>query len=522
MNEQLPYLSTEDRLKAYQMIISGCTHIWSKGDMQTEKAMAALGTLIPLAKSDPLFLAKLNSYVATKMKTSKDLNVFVTFANSLNDGDGTPFSPGSKYKKPNLRIVSAAALHMMDVPLALRVLEVGKMRFGVKDILNEGEHISNTLKTAFKKYLKVREANPKQLEGIKKAGLSNKYSNIYRKLHLSPSDEVAIKLGWVQKDRPDLDYEDSLTKKFEKLSDAQIAEMIQKEKLPIQGVLGSLPRQISPVIAVALLEQATGNQAVILRTTFNDAGVLKDAEVMKLFEEKIKTAQTALDRVDKITTEVSEEVKRVLKETRSEVRKEEMAGLGKIFMHIDFSQSMQSAVEFAKERGAIIAECVNDPANNFRWGLFGSHGMELPLPESFEKEAFQHALFGRVANGSTNVFSLYPNAREFGAEVDVMITDQGHNFGGDLETLIQRYHENHPEHPKPRACVIVNYGVWDDTVKRAYEANGIPVAVLSPDALTESALVVQTVKEAMLGPSAVIDEIMATDLLELPKYYFTV
>lgn len=522
MNEQLPYLSTADRLKAYQMIIDGCTHIWSKGQMQEEKAMTALGTLIPLAKTDPLFLAKLNSYVATRMSSSKDLNVFVTFANSLNDGDGTPFSPGSKYNKPNLRVIAAAALHMMDVPLALRVLEVGKMKFGVKDILNEGEHISNTLKTAFKKYLKVREVNPKQLEGIKKAGLSNKYSNIYRKLHLAPSDEVAIKLGWVQKDRPDLDYADSLTKKFEKLSDAEIAEMIQKEKLPIQGVLGSLPRKISPVIAVALLEQATGNQAVILRTTFNDAGVLKDAEVMKLFESKIKTAQTALDRVDKITTEVSEDVKRVLKETRSEVRKETTVGLGKIYMHIDFSQSMDQAIEFAKERGAIIAECVNDPANNFRWGLFGSHGAELKLPESFEKEAFQHALFGMVPNGSTNVFSLYPTAREFGADVDVLITDQGHNFGGDLSSLIRIFHETHPELPKPRAAVIVNFGGWEDTVKRAYEENGIPVAVLKPEALTESALVVQTVKEAMLGPSAVIDEIMATDFLKLPNYYFTI
>jgi hypothetical protein len=189
-------------------------------------------------------------------------------------------------------------------------------------------------------------------------------------------------------------------------------------------------------------------------------------------------------------------------------------------MHIDFSSSMTGAIDFARERGAIIAECVNDPANNFRWGLFGSHGMELPLPQDFVKEAFQSILFGAVPNGSTDVFALYPNARQFGAEVDIIVTDQGHNMG-PLAERIRDYHVKNPTIAKPRACVIVNFGGWDTIVKDAYEANGIPVSVLQPSTLTESALVVDSVKAALLGPVAIIDDIMATDLLKLPEWYYT-
>jgi hypothetical protein len=44
---------------------------------------------------------------------------------------------------------------------------------------------------------------------------------------------------------------------------------------------------------------------------------------------------------------------------------------------------------------------------------------------------------------------------------------------------------------------------------------------MKPEALTETAVVTEALKTAMLGPVAMIDEIMATDLLELPKYYYT-
>lgn len=519
-NELLPYLSSQERLQAYQLIIDGCSHLWSKGKLQTKKAGEVLMTLIPLTATDPYFLAHLTSYAIKKLQT-KDLHVFTTYVNSLSTADGSPFSAGSKYLKPNLRIVSAAAIHQLEPKLVARVLELASMKYFIPPYLREGRHFPNSLRTAIDKYLTYREVNIEIVKGIKKAGLGNVLMKMYRTLHKNPTDEVASILRWQQKDHKITFAETSF--QFKDLTDLEIAKKIQDERLPVLSVLGALPRQMSPVIAVALLEQATGNQAVILRKTFEDAGVLKDPEVMKLYTDKIATAKTALDRAETVSQTASQAVKEALSQARSEKRKEETLGIGKIFMHLDFSGSMRGVLQYAMDNAVIFAECVNNPTENFRWGAFQSSGELFPLPTEFVKDAFAQVLFGRRGGGSTNCFALYPNAREFGADVDVFLTDEG-NTDGDLTRKIREYHEQHPEVKKPKACVIVNFhGVYAPCyrVKEAYEANGIPVAEMQPETLNESALVAQAVKTALVGPTAIIDTILQTELLQLPSYYYT-
>ena len=322
--ESLPFLSSEDRLSAYSIILEGCSHIYSKNKLQQDKALKILELLIPLTKNDPYFLAHFTSYALTKSK-SKDLHVFLTYVSALSSADGTPFSHGSKYKKPNLRYISAAALHRLDPKLANRVMELASMKFSITGYLNEARHFPTTLRTSFEKYLKYRELNLEIMKGIKKAGLGNTIKILYKALHKGPTEDVAKILRWQQKNKK-IKFDKPLFD-FKGMTDEDIARKIQKEKLPVLGVLGALPRTVSPVIAVALLEQATGNQTVILRKTFEDAGVLKDKEVFKLFEEKIKTAKTALDRVEIISQNASEEVKRVMVSARSDSRKKEMKGL---------------------------------------------------------------------------------------------------------------------------------------------------------------------------------------------------
>lgn len=515
----LPYLSQEARLSIYQLIVDGCQHLWSKGAVQEDKVKDALEPLVKLGQTDPYFLARLASWAVDS--PSKDLKVLTTFANSLSSADGRPFSAGSKYSKPNLRYISSAAVCKLEPKLAWRVREIAGLKFGVDGVLNEGTHFPTFLNTALKKYLRYREANLEILRGIKKAGLGRTIVRLYRSVHMAPSYEAAAILRWAQKDK-EIEFEESAFG-FEKLTDLDIARKIQEEKLPVLGAIGALPRKMSPVIAVALLEQATGNQAIILRKTFEDAGVLKVKEVMKLYESKIKEAKTAVDRVDTLAKTASAEVKKALKKAKATVRKEEVGEVGKVYLHLDFSGSMQDVIEFAKERGATIAECVKNPKDNFRWGRFADRGEELPLPEEFVEDAFKATLFGIFPTGSTDVFARYPAAREFGADVDVVVTDQGHNVG-DLEAKIRKYHEDNPDVAKPKACVIVNFDSLDSTndVQNAYEANGIPVAVMKPDTLTAPALVANAVREAIKGPMAVIDSIMDTDFLKLPEWYFTI
>lgn len=522
-NETLPFLSSRERLQAYQIVVDGCSHLWSKNQLQEGKLKEVLDILVPLTKSDPYFLAHFTSYAMTKSK-SRDLQVVLTYVNSLSSADGTPFSPGSTYMKPNLRSVGLAAVHMLEPKLVDRVIKIANMKYGIQGQLNEAQHFPTTLRTSIRKYLEYMNQHPERVGGIKKAGLGNTLKRMYTAMKWRPSEEAVRALRWKRNDiKVDFDERDY---DFTGKGDVEIAKTIRKEQIPYIGVMGELARigkKVSPVIAVAMLEQATGNQAIIMRATFEEAGILKDKEVFDLYKKKISEAKTSIDRVDAISERASDEVKYVLSKARAASRKKEMEGIGKLFLHLDDSGSMQDVRSIAIERGATIAECVNDPENNFRWGLFGSRGTNLPLPREFVRDAFAQVLFGVRDGGSTNCFALYPTAREFGADIDVFVSDQDHT-DGNLETKIRKYHQDNPTIAKPKACVIVTIGGryrTTHTIKDAYEANGIPAIEMKPETLTETALVSEAIKMAIRGPVAMVDEVMDTPLLKLPRYYFS-
>ena len=309
----LSYLSNEDRLKAYNAIVGGCNHVYSKGKLQHDKLAGVLSIFIQLAEHDPYFLAHFASY-AVKNLESKDLKVIAAFANSLSDADGTPFITGTDaqgkpiysptYKKPNLRLVSQAAVQEFDPKLVNRIIEIANLKQSI-GTRREATHFANSLKTAIRKWIHFREQNPKALEGMKKSGFAPTFKNIYRMMHMKPSQEAAEILGWRQGSAKKGNVE-KIEKRnlidFKGLSDIQIAQKIRDEKIPVLGAMGALPDKISPVVAAAILEQASGNQAVILRNLFDSQGLLKDKEVMKVFTEKVQTAKTALDRVEKLKT----------------------------------------------------------------------------------------------------------------------------------------------------------------------------------------------------------------------------
>jgi len=515
----LSFLDDESRLKAYENLIAGCTHLYSKNKLQIDKLESVLNDFIFLAENDPVFLAHLTSYIFMKTD-NKDLKVVSAFASSLSDADGTPFSKGSKYRKPNLRMISQAAIQMLDPKLVLRVLEIAGLKQELGSKRNKASHMSRSLVTSVKKYLRYRESNPVKM---KSSGFSKTFQTLYRKTHIAPSTDVANALGWKQKDGRDFSKVQLFD--FTNMSDLQIAEKIQSEKISTQSVLGALTGKISPVIAAAILEQSSGNQAIILQSMWESQGLMKDKEVMNLFNEKISTATTAVDRIDKINSQMSESVKTVLRKTRSQKRKNEVGDIGKVFMHIDASPSMDKAIEFAKERGAIIAEAVKNPGENFFWGYFHSKGKELKRPKTFEKEAFQHSLYGLKSGGyGTDCLALWEKARKHQCDIDIFVTDGEHNTNSIKRTISVCDGKGLK---RPRAVVIVHFksgrqiGGWGygEDLKEELQKMGIPCAVIKPDALTESALVAQTIKQAIEGPMAVLDAIMDSPLLTLPKWW---
>lgn len=520
----IPEFSDSKRLSIFKMLTSACTHLYSKNKLQKDKFMAVAAIFADLAKNDPVFLAHFTAYANAKLD-SKDLRVLSIFFNSLNDANGTPFFKGSKLNKPNFREISSILLQNLDPHLALRVLMLCHEKFEVSGILNHSTHFTTAMKTAFKKYLKYREAHPDMIKGMKTKGLGNKFASIYRLARVAPSYECASILGWKQKQGPAIVATHKLD--FTDKTSAEIASEISTKKISPVVALSVIPKEkITTNVAKALLSNATGNQSIILFNWFSENGFMDVESIKTLFAKKVKTATTAVDRIETLTKNATQEDKKVMAEVRSENRKRETAnaGIGKVYLHIDASGSMQAAIEWAKERASIIAECVNDPEKNFAWGMFGTSGLELPKPKEFTKEHFFAALYGRTANmGQTDCLALYDKARKFGAEIDIYVTDQGHNVG-TINKRIREYHEVNPNLPKPKAVIIIDFGGGGDngTLARQLKMAEIPYSFIAPNALKESALVAQSIKLALVGELKVIEDIMETPLPTLPKWWNTV
>lgn len=516
----LSYLDDAERINLYETLTRGCMHLWSKGRMQENRVQPVLDNFAKLADEDPLFLAHFTSYAFKKLD-SKDLKVVATFMSSLSDADGTAFSEGSPYKKPNWRIVAQAAFMQLDPKLALRVLKLANSKRSLGN-RTSGTHFSRHLKTAARKYLRYRESNPKMLEGIRKAGLTNTFKSIYRIARVAPSPEACQILRWKQKPGypgSDVEIKKDTTFDFSGMSDLDAAEKIRQERLKPQAVLGALPDKISPVVAIAVLEQCTGDQAVVLTSLFEEQGLLKHEEVREVYEQKLQTAKQALDRVERIKQELDEDTQKVLKTTRATVRKQQVGDVGRVFVHVDISSSMVYALDIAKQRGSVIAECVNNPEENFYWGTFSNRGDILPKPKEFVQDAFKSILYGIRPGGMTNCFALYGKARELGCDTDIYITDGWHTHG-NAHDVLQSYLSKGGDRPKQ--AVIVRCGRYSTELEEALKAADIPVAVIDETQLTESALITQAVKTAIQGAQVFIDDIMETPLLELPKWWYTV
>lgn len=512
--------SDSKRLQVYKMLTSACTHLYSKGKLQMEKFNEASKIFADLAKHDPYFMAHYAAYVAKG--DSKDQKVLATFWNALNDADGQPFFKGSTANKPNLRQVSGAILQQLDPHLACRIMELCLLKFGVPGILNEARHFPNSLRNAFVKYLRYREENIEMLRGARRSGMANVLRSMYRYARIAPSDAAAAALKW-GKQKDGRRIKDEELPNFTGISSKEIAEKLVDSKISPVVACTVIPKnKMTAGVAKALLTNCTGNQAIVLYRMFARNGYLEVKEIKDLFGEKVKTSTTAVDRLDTLTRDAAEEDKKEYAEHRSASRKRATKDIqiGKLFVHIDKSGSMNSVIEYAKECGSIFAECVNDPARNFSWGLFDSHGEVLPVPSKFTKEAFFQALYGRYSGGGTDCIALYKNSRDFGAEVDVYLTDQGH-YAGAITKRINEYHDRNPSVARPKAAIIVHFtngSVPNTSLEDGLRAAGIPVTVIKPESLKESALVAQSVRTALIGEMAIIDEIMETPLPSLPRW----
>lgn len=497
----LPEMTNEERLNIFKLLTKGNIHCWSKSEFQADKARPIFDQLLTLAKNDPYFLA----HLVSREDNTKDLNVLATIANAHSDADGSAFSPGSEFRKPNLRSVSQAKMQSFDPKLALRAAWLAKERHNGRRYLNK------PLTLALTKYLRYREANQKVMQGAADHGMKEHLIGLYRILHLAPSDDAVRILGWKQKDGR---VPEAKENPFEGLTPAQIAKKIRGQEIPFQKAISQIPN-MTPVIGWALAGVASDRQLVIYTATWEDLGLFKNPEFVKIYAERTSKIGDETDRVRDLSK--LKDAKDVVEEAKAEQRKKTVAhllepyGIRRVFIHVDLSPSMAQFIPLACKLASIIAESIPDPAENLRWGWFDVGGMVLPLPEKMTEDGFHSVLYGYRGNWGTNTVALYRDAREFQADTDIWITDGQHN-SGDIGAAVRQF-------GFVQRAVIIKAGHYYPLLTNALEQNTINVTEVEGDSLDNANKFAESLAVALKGEVAVIEEIMSNKLLSLPKWW---
>lgn len=147
----LPEQTATERLAVYRHLTKACQHLYSKGNVQTEKMAAALQEFSPLTKNDPIFLAHLTAWAASEKNQSRDLHLLALYLNALNDGDGTPFVAGGTLRKPNYRLVTQALLNTLKPHQFSRLLHFNRLKWNLNGV--DAAHFPRSLRTAMKIHL---------------------------------------------------------------------------------------------------------------------------------------------------------------------------------------------------------------------------------------------------------------------------------------------------------------------------------------------------------------------------------
>lgn len=267
-------------------------------------------------------------------------------------------------------------------------------------------------KRAATKWLTLRERNQPLLEGLVAAGYKETIKKIARKAGYKPESErfFAI-LGWKQK-QADAGHRsiglDGLVlekrERFDGLTEAEICESIEAQRLKYKDVMGRLPADVglTPAIMVALLPSLSDRDLRILTPTLEDLGLMTEPTIRQRWEEAIKSA----------TDQRSLNVAKNVKDQGVKAKLEEAADNAvqaavveatreldvRIMFLIDKSGSMTGAIEQSVE--ALTRILAGFPAEKLHVATFDTMGTVL-RPKATSRAGIQHMLSGIRAEGGT-------------------------------------------------------------------------------------------------------------------------
>ncbi len=392
---------------------------------------------------------------------------------------------------------------------------------------------------AVEKWLAYREANPKLLEGLVRAGFRSTVMELARKVGYKPTNPrfFAI-LRWKQAQTADgrrsvaIGQEVKAAETWLGLSEAQICERIMQDKPGYKRLVGLIPSEIGvtrAIMAAAIEAGAMSNKDLVIATpTLEELGLL---DVQDIRERWTKACAASEDmRATNIARNVkTEAVKAVLKEASDTALQKAVETVMKdirVYFIIDISSSMSTSIEAAKRNIARFLQAF--PLDRLHVSVFNTSGREIIIKHA-SAAGVENAFRGIMASGGTQ-YSTGVKVLAYHKPLpneDVLMI-----FVGDEECSHPHFVPTIQESGlRPMAFGLIKPSGSGKVVQTTAAMLGIPCFMIAQETFADpyaiprtiQALVASTPVGTPVVPRAaprvtLVDTILKTDLLKKPSW----
>lgn len=263
------------------------------------------------------------------------------------------------------------------------------------------------------KWLLYREENPKLLEGLVKNGFRTSVMELARRVGYKPTSPKFFQtLGWKQVQAEDGCRQiaigmhiESGTDSWAGLAEADICEVIIREKMNWKRIVGLLPKEVGvtrAVMAAAIEAGSLSSKDLIIATpTLEELGLLEVQPIREKWEKAVKAAEDM--RAANIAQRVkSKEVKAVLDEGADNALKNAVAEVIKairIYLMVDTSTSMEGVFEIVKNMLERFVQGI--PLDHLHVSVFTTTGREIKIAHP-SKAGIENAFRGVTVGGGTD------------------------------------------------------------------------------------------------------------------------
>jgi hypothetical protein len=398
-------------------------------------------------------------------------------------------------------------------------------------------------KKAATKWLVHRETNVRLLEGLVGAGYKETIKKIARKAGYKPGSERFFEiLGWKQKQATTGHREIGLSgelqlekrERFDGLSEVEICETIELQRLSYKDVVGRLPKDLglTPAIMVALLPSLSDRDLRQLTPTIEELGLMADADVRARWEDAIESAtdQRALNIAKNVK---SEALRDKLEQAADHAARQAVEAVThdidvRVMFLIDKSGSMSDAIEKSKE--ALSRILAGFPVAKLHIATFDTSGTLLE-PKAASRKAVEHMLSGVRAGGGTMHAAAIRVLHASGVRVPstaklvmIVVGDEAGESGSQFARAIRDF-----GYAPAAVALLVNVSISrGSTVRDCARELGVPFSEVKIEQFDDPYQVPRVLRALLDAPriggglqSGLVERVMKTPLLTLESVGFS-